>query len=304
MRILDFLTHMGFQHTLCRTGHDFDLAPSELCPRWNSAQRPRPPNAREAAEPLRPDAYDVAIASTIPQFRRIAAADVPKIFLNHMHRYPWADAFLEALPPEVERVYVSDHKRSTYGRLGEPGRTIRLAVDTQTEYRGFTGELPRILNVTPVYPRREAFRGYALFRELTRDLPCQLVGAGNEAFPGAFAARDHEHLKALYRSHRCYLSTDRGGYLHLSTLEAMGTGMPLVALPIAELEPYVEPGVDAFIAEDPADLRRALERLLADPDLAREVGRRGREVVRRHFGVQAFLDAWDALFREMAARRR
>lgn len=294
---------MGFQHTLCRTGHAFHLAPSELCPRWNPAQRPWPANARPADEPLRPEAFDVAIASTIPQFRRIAGADVPKVFLNHMHCYPWARGFLEALPAEVERVYVSDHKRATFGRLGEPGRTIRLAVDTEREYRGFRGELPRILNVTPVYPRREAFRGYALFRELVRDLPCQLVGAGNESFPGAFAARDHEHLKELYRSHRCYLSTDRGGFLHLSTLEAMGTGMPLVGLPIAELEPYLEPGVDAFVSEDPAALRAALERLLADRELAREVGRRGREVVRRHFGIDGFLAAWNRLFREMEARR-
>jgi hypothetical protein len=300
VRILDFLTHMGFQASLCRTGHAFDLAPSELWRDWDESYRPWPPNARPAPEPLAPDGYDVAIAATPAQFARIAASRVPKVLVNHMHCYPWARPFLAGLPPEVEVVYVSPHKRASYGPLGRRGRTISLAVDPE-EFRGHTGEKACILNVTDAFSRREAFRGYGLFRELVRGLPVQVVGRANDDIPGAFSSRDFAHMQALYREHRCYLSPDRGGFLHLSTLEAMATGLPLVALPIPELAPHVEHGVSAFMSDDPAELRRALERLLAEPDLAREVGERGRRAVARHFPLDRFLADWNALFAELGA---
>jgi hypothetical protein len=301
VRILDFLTHMGFQHSLCRTGHEFHVAPSELWSAWDESYRPWPgSHVHRACDPLQPETFDLAIAATIPQYQRIAASSVPKIFLSHMHLYPWARTFFESLPGDVEVVYVSDHKRSTFGELGRRGRTIRLAADTRV-FHGYTGEKACILNVTDAYARREAFRGYALFRELTAGLPFQVVGHGNQEIPGAFPARDFAHMRRIYREHRCFLSTDRGGYLHLSVLEAMATGLPLVALPIPELAPYLENGVNAFLSPDAAELRKALECLLADPELAREVGARGREVVERHFGIDAFVEQWNRLFDERGA---
>lgn len=91
-----------------------------------------------------------------------------------------------------------------------------------------------------------------------------MVGFGNEDIAGARAATDFGDLKACYQAHRVYLNTDPQGRLHLSALEAMATGMPLVSPPIADLAPYVEDGTSAFMSADEGRLREALEQLLAD----------------------------------------
>ena len=83
---------------------------------------------------------------------------------------------------------------------------------------------------------------------------------------------------------------------------AKGTGMPMVTVPIPELAPYVEHGVSISMSDDEAELRGAAEALLDSAELAREVGHRGREVVRSHFGIDRFVDQWNALFEEVASR--
>ena len=297
VRILDFITHPPSQYELCKTGHEFHLAPSECWDHWDGSLRPLPENAAVVNGAFAGDGFDLAIVATREQYRRVATLSLPVIFLSHTILHPWDREFFAALPPETAMVYVSEHKRATFGELGERGRTIRLAVDTENEFHSYGGETASVLNVTNRFAQ-QGDRGFELFRELTAGLPCQVVGHDNAQIEGAIPARDFEHLKCLYREHRAYLNTDPQGRLHLSTLEAMATGMPLVSPPIAELGPYVEHGRSAFVSSDIDELRDALEQLLADPDLAMRVGQAGRDLVRHHFGLDRFLREWDELIRE------
>ena len=52
-----------------------------------------------------------------------------------------------------------------------------------------------------------------------------------------------------------------------------------------------------------AGLRDVLERLLKDPALVREQGRRGAERVRASYSWDGVTDAYEALFREMVEER-
>jgi glycosyltransferase involved in cell wall biosynthesis len=66
-------------------------------------------------------------------------------------------------------------------------------------------------------------------------------------------------------------------------LEAMAMGRPIVASERAILRDYVEDGVEALIvpAEDPEAMREAIQRVLADPELARSLGSAARARVER-----------------------
>ena len=315
MRVLDALTHPPFQWTLAKTGHDFVFAPSEIYAEWPLALRPLPVNCTVVPDLPDPSDFDVAIVATREQYGRVAGRIDPAriIFLSHTVLHPWDARFFAKLPAEVEVVYVSDHKRASFGELSRRGRTIRLAVDPE-EFRGYTGETAAVLNVTNRYAQ-QGDRDYPLFCRLTDGLASQVVGHGNEGIAGAYPVRDScgypaydfEQLKRIYREFRCFLNTDPQGRMHLSTLEAMARGMPLVTVPIAELSPYLEHGVNAFVSDDPGELRAALEALLADRELARRVGAAGREVVCEHFPLDRFVEQWNALFAERvegAAGRR
>ena len=78
--------------------------------------------------------------------------------------------------------------------------------------------------------------------------------------------------------------------------EAMAYGRPVVATAVGGLPDAIEDGVTGLLVppRDPAALRSALERLLADPALRARLG----EAARRHARI-AF--AWDACIRELLA---
>ena len=97
---------------------------------------------------------------------------------------------------------------------------------------------------------------------------------------------------------RVYLHTTRWTSLGLSLIEAMHLGMPVVALATSEV-PLAVPAGCGVVSTDVDALVRATRELLADPDAAADLGRRGRAHARRRYGLERFLDDWDRLFKEV-----
>ncbi len=81
-----------------------------------------------------------------------------------------------------------------------------------------------------------------------------------------------------------------GGYT--TAMESMACGTPVVATNVGSLPELVEDGVTGFIVppREPSAMREKIELLLSNPDLAGEMGRRGRERVLSRF-------TWDAVAR-------
>jgi colanic acid/amylovoran biosynthesis glycosyltransferase len=81
-----------------------------------------------------------------------------------------------------------------------------------------------------------------------------------------------------------------GGMDNLPTviMEAMAAGLPVISTPLAGVPEMVEPGVTGELVpeRDPAALCAAIERLLADPERARTLGARGREMAREKFSIE------------------
>jgi len=84
----------------------------------------------------------------------------------------------------------------------------------------------------------------------------------------------------------------------LVTVEAMAQGVPVTVTNSGGSPEIVRDGVEGFLVEpgDPDALARRLDCLLDSPGLRREMGRRGRESVRRHFTLDHMLDATEALY--------
>lgn len=71
----------------------------------------------------------------------------------------------------------------------------------------------------------------------------------------------------------------------ISGLEAMASGVPLVATRVGGIRHLVDHEVDGLLVEpgDPRDLARAITQLIANPNLVAEFGRRARQKVCQHF---------------------
>lgn len=75
----------------------------------------------------------------------------------------------------------------------------------------------------------------------------------------------------------------------VALMEAMASGLPVVASNISGIPELVEDGKTGFLVppRDPQAIADALERLAASPELARQLGKGGRAMVEAEFDVQA-----------------
>jgi hypothetical protein len=99
---------------------------------------------------------------------------------------------------------------------------------------------------------------------------------------------------------RVYVHTARWTSLGLSLLEAMHLGMPVVALATTEVAEAVP--AEAGVLSTRVDvLAEAAGRLVADPELARRMGKAARTAALSRYGLERFLADWDRLLDEVAA---
>lgn len=80
--------------------------------------------------------------------------------------------------------------------------------------------------------------------------------------------------------------------LGVSLLQAAAAAVPIVASRAGGIPEAVRDGVNGLLvpAADPQALARAMERLLADPGWAAELGRRGQTIVREEFSLDRMVD--------------
>lgn len=94
-------------------------------------------------------------------------------------------------------------------------------------------------------------------------------------------------------------------------LQALSMGSPVVVTQTrASWTEHLRDGENCLMVRpgDQAELRRAIERLLSDPSLARRIGREGARAARQHFGIERYC-AWvaellhESVVREPAGER-
>jgi glycosyltransferase involved in cell wall biosynthesis len=131
-----------------------------------------------------------------------------------------------------------------------------------------------------------------------------LVVAGDgplrDRVPFARGFVHHDELQELYARAAVVACPSRREGFGVACLEAMAHGRPVVATSVGGLLDLVVDDETGIVVppRDPAALRSALERLLADPDLRRRLGAAGRERARTHFSWETVTDATLAAYAE------
>lgn len=86
--------------------------------------------------------------------------------------------------------------------------------------------------------------------------------------------------------------------LPLSMLEAMAHRLPVVATPVGGIPELVEEGTHGLLTpvDDAKSLAMAIERLVEDPRLRRQLGDNGRRRVEEEFGFERMIDSYEELY--------
>ena len=111
--------------------------------------------------------------------------------------------------------------------------------------------------------------------------------------PGLFAACDVFAYPSRYES------------FGIAFVEAWAAGKPVVGCKAGAVSSVVNDGVDGLLVplDDPASLSLALLRLLKSPDLRRQMGRAGRDKVRRRYTWEVITPLWRQVYERVLDER-
>ncbi|HWG56022.1 MAG TPA: glycosyltransferase [Gaiellaceae bacterium] len=190
-------------------------------------------------------------------------------------RAPWAFRWLVRRARAV--LVASEFLAAAARELG--AREVRVVPQpiAVPEAVGEPAEPPHVLYVGRLSPEK----GIEDFLAATEGLPRVIVGAGPVAVPDARGFVPRAELGRYYeRAAVVCVPSRREGY-GVVAREAMAWGRPVVATRVGGLADAIEDGVTGLLVppRDPAVLRAALERLLADTELRARLGDRARSTV-------------------------
>ncbi|HQE83660.1 MAG TPA: glycosyltransferase [Candidatus Hydrogenedentes bacterium] len=312
-RILTFNFHEPYLCLMARTGMPFVVGEYDRRPlarKWYTRYRPIPPSftfleERAWRRELAQGRFDAVIAQNETNAanicKQVVETRTPLILVCHNRRsflettiqnspaqHETFQRLIETLREFAEFVFISETKRDDYGL---PGRVIRPGIDVE-EYGGYTGEIPAVIRVGNCMRMRNRMFDVDFQEQVCAGFANRIVG-DNPDIPESQPAESFDELRAIYRTHRCYLHVTREEYedgYNLALLEAMATGMPVVSL--ANPTSPLTDGVDGLLSYEPVVLREHVKRLLEDISLAREIGARARETVARAFPLESFVEKW------------
>jgi phosphatidylinositol alpha-1,6-mannosyltransferase len=147
------------------------------------------------------------------------------------------------------------------------------------------------------------------------DLQLVLIGAGDdrewlEAIARESGVRLHVHflsdlnysqLSACYAAAEVFALPSRGEGFGFVYLEAMARGKPVIGGAHGGAPEVIADGATGYLVQhgDPVQLATSIDALLANPELARQMGARGRERVEREFRFSVFAKAFRKILREL-----
>lgn len=111
-----------------------------------------------------------------------------------------------------------------------------------------------------------------------------------------------DDARNLYPTFDVYLLPSRLEAFPVTIQEAMQAGVPVVAAEVGSVREAVDDGETGFVVpvQDVDAMAAAVRRLHGDPQLRETMGARAAEVGRVRFDIDAAVERWEALYREVA----
>ena len=121
----------------------------------------------------------------------------------------------------------------------------------------------------------------------------------------AWLAGERADVPAVLRGLDCFVLPSRAEGVSNTVLEAMASGLPVVATRAGANAELMENGSTGYLVPplDPASLAERMLELLRQPDLAAAMGRRGRARVVAHFQVSKMVARYESLYHDTLRSR-
>lgn len=305
LRILCRPTHEGYQTSLSYTGHEFHMIQGPNIKRWDHHTRPLPPNHYIYNNPsfypestfdliLSQQRYD-DLQTSLDLGQKLG---LPVVHIDHTEPPPNCSKAqlkqMKSLRADVH-CFITEHNKSSWGGKDED-LVIPHGIDTSI-FTGYNGSGQYGISLVNHFASRDVFCGWNIWKDVcSQNIPMQLIGEN----PGmSESIKDPKMLAQTLSNARFFLNTSILSPCPLSLLEAAGVGLPIVSTAYQEVPKIFTHGVNAFLSNDPKELATYCKLLLANPDMAMEMGNKARQLIMEKFSMQAFINNWNNAFRKV-----
>ena len=279
-----------------------------------------PEQAHEVpVEALRDSPFDVVVLQRPHELELLqewtglrAGIDVPAVYVEHnaptegaaTSRHPLAQ-HPRTQQPHISVVHVTKFNALMWD-CGDAATTVieHGVLDPGALY---TGDRPSLAAVVNEPVRRWRVAGTDLLLHIAGQVDVEVYGMGMAELVSRapqLTGRVHENLRQStmhleLAEHRAYLHPYRWTSLGLALIEVMTIGQPVLALSTTEA-PDAVPAAAGVVSNDLDVLVQTAHRWMRDPAEARERGAAARQHALQRYGLQRFLDDWDATLKEVA----
>jgi len=220
-----------------------------------------------------------------------AQRQLPRIYLEHdPPREVPTDTHHPVDDPDMLLVHVTHFNRLMWDNNRTPATVIEHGVLIPANVR-YTGKKPKGIVVINGIVKRGRRLGYDIFKEISKEVPLDLVGMESEEAGGLGEVPPNE-LAAFVADYRFFFNPIRYTSLGLAVCEAMTIGLPIVGLATTEMAMTIENGVSGFIHTDTQFLVEKMRLLLDKPALAAQLGQGARSAAQRKFNITRFAEDW------------
>lgn len=183
-------------------------------------------------------------------------------------------------------------------RMREPFRIGMAARFIQSKRLGLLVEaLTRLQSQVPERSWQLSFAGDGPEKEtIKRRVPA--LAQGSVSFEGVL---DEQQLADWYRSLSVYALATDGETFNTSTLQAMSSGLPILASDVTGLKDQVTADFGVLLPNDPQAWADALKNLSAEPDRASVMGANARRHCLASYSAEDMHNAYDRLISDTLA---
>jgi len=159
----------------------------------------------------------------------------------------------------------------------------------------YAGEIEKGIVVVNNLPQRGRRSGADIFKEVSKHIPLDLVGIGTKEYGGR-GEIPHPDLPEFISRYRFFFNPARYTSLGLTVVEAMMTGIPVVALATTEYATVIKNYETGFIHSDIEFLIHKMQLLLINKSWAKEIGSKGKKYAAERFNIDRFTGDWKKIF--------
>lgn len=314
LNILSFPTHERYQTNLAETGHNFFLwqGGADIKP-WIESYAPVPrgtvllnPDKMESQIPEHVDIDMVLSQNKFGQFQIAQQISeqlqVPLISIEHtLPMSSWPKSHIQSLKSlrgDIN-IFISEYSMAEWGWSEKDSEVIHHGInhDLFCPDENLTQREDVVLSVVNDWMNRDWCCGFKLWCDTTgypnNEIPVHVIGDT----PGlSKAASSTEELVSAYQRSKIFLNTSLVSPVPTALLEAMSCGCAIVSTDTCMIPEIIQDNHNGFTAKSPKELRYFVDKLLEDPSLCEEMGRRARETILTKFGMQDFIDSWNNVF--------